>query len=1365
MPRKFNRFAYLRISAHRRAWHIGRRDSIVCSEKIGLTRYCGSSKQRFLVLITVGIFASVLPLIGQTFKTTGTLNQPRADHTATLLANGLVLVAGGYTPSGPSGTAELFDPTTGSWHMAAHQLNVARAGHASVRLSDGRVLLVGGVTQGNVQIGSAELFDPQTESFTLAPPLSNAVGSGAVFSLGNGRALFLQRLQDSDAEVFNAATNAWTLVAPVPAGGSGPAMTVLNDGRVLVCGGGGNNDVEIYSPVSNTWQVMAPMAQGRSNHTATTLPDGRVLIASGLVAGFGQNFPIPSVEIYDPTVSPNGASTLGPNINGPGPGGLSFASVLLPNGKILISGGGYTPSFGALLSPLSDAATFDSSSGTIASVGEMNVSRHDHTATVLNSGLVLLAGGVVDQFGALTPVTELFGTGGFPVQPTTFAQTGSMAMARSNAQSITLNSGKILITGGVLASGLATNTAELYDPASGSFTLVASVMTTPRVSHAMALLPDGRVLVCGGQDGTNPNALPTTDIYEPTSGTFTAGPPLHVGRYLHQALALTDGRIIVVSGFGTATVETFDPVAGAWSFAAPLPISTWNYGMTRLSDGRIFISGGSGALNQVAVYSPSNNTWVTLAPPLVGRQQHAALALPNGKVLIAGGNDGESPLASSELYDPAAQPNGTTTPAGSVAVGTGSAAALSLPNGQVWLAGGNMPRWNGSSICAYGRTAAQLYDSQTNTWTDLSSMLIGRYAYTAALLPSGQILLSGGVEHDCPPTSFYIGSTNILPEAEIWTGSMPTAAQIQVTTNYPGATFTIKEITGAATYNGVGKTFVQPNAPLGTYSITYGPSSCVTLPSPNPDTEALTAAGLAFTGNYGGSLTVTVTPTAATSATFSISPPIAGFPPSAPSSVSRTGVPPGHYLITFNDVPGWNTPAPQGFDTSACTNTTIQGVYTPKTGPGTAATMTISVNNLAGGFTITSTNPAFPGPLTCPGSSPACISNTLFSLSVPVGTYTIQFKDVTGTFTPLAQRVSLISGQQFNTAGYYRKLFLIGFTGYNNAPSPSDCFHFLTNQAFRGSGDQYGIAQLNQPGMGIGTAVLSALNNVQLKQAIRGTAFTFYEIGNGDACTAPTDDSDHKIAGNWIQQMAPLPDDWIVVIGHSYGGNRAQLFSNQVQMELSRPVDLLVTIDPIRWTKCHIQGVLFGADGVQPCNQTFLPTPVSTARQVWAYYQTIGVPVPNLVHTFLALYGYIPLNSLYSKQIPDDHLDIDDDVTVQSSISQMLLTAVNGARLAVSVNGLARAGATVSLSWTMTLQPMLSVSGMTITSATLNGVTANNLSLVSNIGDVAVGNMRTITLQFPSTVGAAGSNGTLVVTAQNALGQAVTCPSLRVTLP
>jgi N-acetylneuraminic acid mutarotase/pimeloyl-ACP methyl ester carboxylesterase len=844
------------------------------------------------------------------------------------MADGRVLVSGGYTSSGtPTATAEVYDPSTGEWTYTAQAMNVARAGHTTALLSDGNVLIIGGTTTSNTKTSSVELFNPSTGTFAQLSSLSsaNGAGPGHAFNVGNDKIVYIYRSDSvADVETFNYATKLWTQSnATVPSGGWGPAMALLNDGRIFVCGGYFQaSDASIYAPATDSWQILMPMTQGRQNQTATTLLSGKIFIASGVNTGVDGAYPVATTEIYDLTAQPSGATVAGPNISGPGPEGAGMVSVLMPNGNVFMTGGGYAPGYGTSALALANGAVYDPIAATITSAGVMNVSRHDHTMTVLSSGLVLIVGGVTDALNALTPVTELFGYGNFPTQPTTFTQTGSMVIPRASAQAVTLNNGQVLITGGGLSDGGVTDTAELYDPATGLFSLTTNNMTSPRVYHSASLLPDGRVIICGGQDGSSPTALASTDIYDPSTNAFTAGPPMSTGHDLHRSLALTDGHIIVISGETTNSVEIYDPTQNTWSLAAPIPSGGGGYAATRLLHGRIFVSGGDANGTQVFVYDPNFNTWTTMAPMLTWRTWHTAATLPNGNVLIAGGdNGGVSALGSSEIYNPLALPNGSSTPAGGVAVGITGVASASLVNGDVWIAGGDTFIWNGNVLCSSGRTAAQLFNYQTNTWTDLSSMVTGRQGPTASLLQSGQILVAGGIQDYCPATSYSIPSTTLAPVAELWIG----AGTIQVTTNNAAATFTI---TGPATYKGNGKSFTAYNAPIGAYTIKYGTVAGFTAPAKK--TQALSALGsVSFSGTYvplstDGTINVT---TNIAAATFTITG-LARHNGRGTSS-SFLYAPPGQYTISYGSVNGYTSPPDQTQTLSAGGMISFKGTYTP----------------------------------------------------------------------------------------------------------------------------------------------------------------------------------------------------------------------------------------------------------------------------------------------------------------------------------------------------------------------------------------------------------------------------------------------------
>jgi N-acetylneuraminic acid mutarotase len=866
------------------------------------------------------------------FRTTGTLNQPRWAHTATLLTNGSVLVVGGNDDTGgQTRTAELYDPTTGKWRYTAHSLNVGRFAHAATRLSDGKVLIVGGYVAGNTPIGTVELFDPATETFTQTTPLLTGKGSGGLFAIANNRVVFIQRSATSDVEVFDYGTKQWIAGSAIPPGGAGPSMTMLNDGRIFVCGGSELADVEVYTPSTDSWKVLVSMTQGRGSQTATTLNSGKVFIASGLRSGVGQNFFVPSTEVYDPSAQPNGSTAAGPSIPAPGPGGAGFSSSLMPDGKVLITGGGYTPSYGSAFVPLADGALFDPATNTLLPVGQMSVSRTNHTMTTLPNGLVLIVGGVTDQSGGLTGVSELFGYTGFPTQPGSFATVGTMQLARTGAPAVALPNGNVFISGGTTSQSLPTATAELYDPATKTFRFTKNAMTSPRAGHSASLLPDGRVLIAGGDKGgfDASGLLNTTEIYDPVAETFVPGPPMNSKHSGHAAVRLSDGRIMVISGYAgsvngslsqfvTPIAEIYNPQTVSWSMAAPLPSGRTVFAATRLTDGRIFIAGGywntePDGMRSVLIFDPSSNKWQSMGPMLYQRQGGpTAHSLPNGKVLILGGNGVEITASSSELYDPA---TGRSVAAGGTAIGSGAASSLLLPNGDVLALGGAVQNFNGQVICAVGRNAAQLFSFQTSTWSDMATMVTGRFDFSAALLNSGQVLVAAGIEHTCGTTSSYV------PDAELWTGAATTGT-LQVTTNLPAATFTIS---GPATYNGSGTTATYNSAPVGSYTINYGAVPGYTTP-PN-ETQQLSSGGtVRFTGTYQpqtGSMTINSN---LPNARFSLSPGIPGFPTGGPYPVTRT-IPVNTYTVTFTDIAGYFTPPPQTNPVSIVSNVTFTGSY------------------------------------------------------------------------------------------------------------------------------------------------------------------------------------------------------------------------------------------------------------------------------------------------------------------------------------------------------------------------------------------------------------------------------------------------------
>jgi len=225
--------------------------------------------------------------------------QGRQQHTATLLATGRVLVAGGNAGGGAIGAlneAELYDPATNTW-SAAGQMAVGRQAHTASLLPSGKVLLAGGIAADGHSTSSAELYDPATNTWSSASTMATPRYGHVAALLATGKVLVAggQNLSGyiAKAELFDPVANSWSPAAAMQAGYFGSTATALQSGQVLVAGGDtfGDHRAELYDPATDHWSNAGIM--GQTNHTATLLRDGRVLVAGGSESA--------ATETYDPT--------------------------------------------------------------------------------------------------------------------------------------------------------------------------------------------------------------------------------------------------------------------------------------------------------------------------------------------------------------------------------------------------------------------------------------------------------------------------------------------------------------------------------------------------------------------------------------------------------------------------------------------------------------------------------------------------------------------------------------------------------------------------------------------------------------------------------------------------------------------------------------------------------------------------------------------------------------------------------------------------------------------------------------------------------------------------------------------------------
>jgi WD40 repeat protein len=322
-----------------------------------------------------------------------------------------------------------------------------------------------------------------------------------------------------------------------------------------------------------------------------------------------------------------------------------------------------------------------------------------------------------------------------------FQATNSMASSRFAHAATLLNNGKVLVTGGLDASGNTQASAEIYDPTSGSFSSTGS-MGTARQSHTATLLSSGKVLVTGGLDSTQ-NPLATAEIYDTSLGTFSPAPGnMQIARASHTATLLNSGKVLI-AGWGNATAELFDPATGIFAPTGSMLSARVSHTATLLNTGKVLLTGGiQGAppnttvLAESELYDPGAGTFSqTLSSLATAREWHTACLLPDGKVLVTGGlNRAGNAISSVELFDPSSE--GFTPAKGNMETARAFHTSTALKDGTVLVTGGD------DGIAPLG--TAEVYDPTTGVFSPTGSMGTARQSHTATLLSDGKVLIIGG---------------------------------------------------------------------------------------------------------------------------------------------------------------------------------------------------------------------------------------------------------------------------------------------------------------------------------------------------------------------------------------------------------------------------------------------------------------------------------------------------------------------------------------------------------------------------------------------------------------------------------------------
>ena len=325
-------------------------------------------------------------------------------------------------------------------------------------------------------------------------------------------------------------------------------------------------------------------------------------------------------------------------------------------------------------------------------------------------------------------------------QQGTFVPTGSLNTARTQHTATLLNSGTVLIVGGADNSNTSLATAELYDPVTGTFTPAGS-MVAARTLQTATLLNNGTVLVAGGVGIAG--ALPSAELYDPATRTFSPTGSMNTARYEHTATLLNNGMVLIAGGFPTtssASAELYDPATGTFTLTGSMSTARASHTATLRTNGMVLVAGGASSgialTSSAELYDPATGTFTPTGSMSTARANHTATLQNNGTVLVAGGGNivlgNLVTLASAELYDPA---TGTFAPTGSLNTARHSHTATSLNNGTVLIAGG-FPTISSAS--------AELYYSTTGTFTPTGSMNTGRFRHTATLRTNGTVLVAGG---------------------------------------------------------------------------------------------------------------------------------------------------------------------------------------------------------------------------------------------------------------------------------------------------------------------------------------------------------------------------------------------------------------------------------------------------------------------------------------------------------------------------------------------------------------------------------------------------------------------------------------------
>ncbi len=643
-----------------------------------------------------------------------------------LLAGGVPWLGGTDSPIPPVATAMTYNPSTGTWTEAPN-MSVPRYGATATTLADGRVLVAGGGTGTQTSpLAGTQFFNPSSSTWTTAPSLEHSRFAHSAVLLRGGRVLVVggadqlnpERLLDS-AELFDPAAGRWLSAGSIGAPRKQFTLTALADGRALIAGGlaaDGSTVLRstlIYDPTKNQWAPGPDLANARTGHAAAILTDGRVLVTGGA----DQAGRLASSELFDPSAGSWSAT-----------GGLATArsnhlAISLPTGRILVVGGS-GPSDSLASSELFDTSAKGTPAAPRVPAGpghwQLGATKPISTDSYTGSAQLLPDGRVV-----VVPAHDSAEFQVYDPKSDTWAMPFSRKTPPCNACGIgyagpyppfflatALGSGKVLLLT-VDPQKVIASKAEVVDLNTGQASPAASPGTIEL--SRLVLLPDGRVWLTALQQGDR-----HAKLYDPFADRWTATsdvPPDLTGTNsdFHTVTAVPGHRVLVT---GPRKAMVYDPTSGAWSDAGSFP-GEWSYfSATGLRSGDVLLAGGtvltgitpggapiSAATSQVMRWDHTTGQIRSAESMPVGLYDHSAALLADGRVLLAGGADAigvhtsPDPVTRAEIYDPVARSWSLAAP---LPVARWEAIAITLNDGRILLIGGS-GMWLGASLPSEGQ--------------------------------------------------------------------------------------------------------------------------------------------------------------------------------------------------------------------------------------------------------------------------------------------------------------------------------------------------------------------------------------------------------------------------------------------------------------------------------------------------------------------------------------------------------------------------------------------------------------------------------------------------------------------------------------